>query len=263
MNHSITSPFRGIRRCMRGAGLRRTAFMAVATGLLFAASARPLDAQDPSRATKMVVQAGDTLSDIAVRFYGSAAAVDRIIAANKLADSNFIVAGTVLLLPAPDAPVATAAASSANGARIVAVEPGDSLSVISLRAYGTAAYASALAALNGINDVNLVYAGMKLTVPATPPDTATAASAAARGGPLAGRRICLDPGHGGSDEPGAVFDFGDGRLLREADVTLDMARALRGWLQADGASVTMTRTSARQCATPPAPTSPSRSISTA
>ncbi|MCK4450810.1 MAG: N-acetylmuramoyl-L-alanine amidase, partial [Anaerolineae bacterium] len=40
-------------------------------------------------------------------------------------------------------------------------------------------------------------------------------------GPLSGYKICLDPGHGGSD-PGAVYD--DGAIyLEEADIDLDVA----------------------------------------
>jgi N-acetylmuramoyl-L-alanine amidase len=52
----------------------------------------------------------------------------------------------------------------------------------------------------------------------------------------AGHRVCLDPGHGGSD-PGAVYAG-----LREADVALDIAQRLAQLLQSDGASVTLTRT---------------------
>jgi N-acetylmuramoyl-L-alanine amidase len=82
---------------------------------------------------------------------------------------------------------------------------------------------------------------MKLKAPATLPNT-PAIVTGTKEKPLAGRHICLDAGHGGVEEPGAVFEFGDGRLLREADVTLDVTRALRAWLIADGATVTMTRT---------------------
>jgi N-acetylmuramoyl-L-alanine amidase len=166
--------------------------------------------------------------------------VDRILAANQIADPNLIVAGTLLLLPAPDAPVAAAAVSSSTaGMQVITVQPGESLSVIAQRLYGSASYAGALASLNGLPDVDLVFAGMKLKAPASPPE---GGAAPAKGKALGGRRICLDPGHGGVEEPGAVAEFNDGRVLREADVTLDMTRTLRAWLQADGAAVTMTRT---------------------
>ncbi len=210
--------------------------------------APPAAAQQP-RPAKVVVSVGDTLSDIAVKFYGSPDAVDRILAANKLVDPNLIMAGTTLVLPAEAATAAAvggAAAAGGPSTRTVTVEPGDTLSAISTRVYGTPAFAGAIAAANGINDPNLVFAGLKLTVPASPTATTPAAGGAAvspaPGGPLAGKVICLDPGHGGAAEPGAVFQFGDGRVLREADVVLDVAKTLRAWLQADGATVVMTRT---------------------
>ena len=59
-------------------------------------------------------------------------------------------------------------------------------------------------------------------------------------GVLAGQRIkiCLDPGHGGSD-PGAVNEtYG----LEEAEINLDVATALKGLLEGAGFEVVMTRT---------------------
>ncbi|MCC6489274.1 MAG: N-acetylmuramoyl-L-alanine amidase [Candidatus Hydrogenedentes bacterium] len=54
---------------------------------------------------------------------------------------------------------------------------------------------------------------------------------------LAGRRICLDPGHGGP-WPGAVAPSNN---LREADVNLRVAMLVRSLLEQAGATVTMTR----------------------
>lgn len=66
--------------------------------------------------------------------------------------------------------------------------------------------------------------------------------------PLEGRKVMLDPGHGGRD-PGAVGLSG----LREKDVVLDisleMAKQLREW----GAEVKLTRVTDRQVAGPNAP----------
>ena len=59
-------------------------------------------------------------------------------------------------------------------------------------------------------------------------------------GPLSGYKICLDPGHGGSD-PGAIYDDGT-TYLEEADINLDVAYGLKTLLGADGAEVVMTRT---------------------
>lgn len=54
---------------------------------------------------------------------------------------------------------------------------------------------------------------------------------------LAGRRICLDPGHGGP-WPGAVAPSNN---LREADVNLKVALTLRAMLEQAGVTVIMTR----------------------
>jgi len=67
-----------------------------------------------------------------------------------------------------------------------------------------------------------------------------AAPAYTQTGPISGKKICLDPGHGGSD-PGAVYD--DGTIhLEEADINLDVAYGLKSLLEGDGATVVMTRT---------------------
>ncbi|MBP6963511.1 MAG: N-acetylmuramoyl-L-alanine amidase [Armatimonadetes bacterium] len=53
---------------------------------------------------------------------------------------------------------------------------------------------------------------------------------------LSGAKICIDPGHGGSD-PGAV-----GNGLRESDINLDIGLRTRDMFQLDAATVVMTRT---------------------
>ena len=297
-------------------GLALAAALAVAA-IANAGGPSPVRAQE-ARAQSVVVKEGDTLAGIAVRFYGSPAAVERIASANRLADPNRIISGMTLNLPAEAGSLPAAAASTAataassrmsdvSGARTVMVEPGDTLSVVSERLYGSGIHAAGIAALNGITDPDRLIAGTRLTVPATPPaaagpaasssagasstrsvtvqpgDTLSAialrlygsadhaaglatlngigdtnrivagmtivapttppggAARAVSGRPLAGRRICLDPGHGGVEEPGAVYDFGNGSILREADAVLDITRTLRAWLEADGAIVAMTR----------------------
>ena len=55
-------------------------------------------------------------------------------------------------------------------------------------------------------------------------------------GPLRGKVIVIDPGHGGSD-PGAVSKWGD----EEKDLTLSIAFKVRRYLEAQGASVVLTR----------------------
>ena len=61
--------------------------------------------------------------------------------------------------------------------------------------------------------------------------------AAAGDGPLSGVKVCLDPGHGGTD-PGAVNEaYG----LYESHINLDVSQALMGLLVGDGATVELTR----------------------
>src|SRR5512138_2620034 len=69
-----------------------------------------------------------------------------------------------------------------------------------------------------------------------PPAPAAAAAAQA---PLAGKTVCLDPGHGG-DDPGAVSRAYFG--LYESDINLDEAYAVKALLEGAGAIVVMTRT---------------------
>jgi len=66
-------------------------------------------------------------------------------------------------------------------------------------------------------------------------DSAPPAAAQAGRNPVAGKHICIDPGHGGT-EPGAV----NGSLL-EKDINLDESLYLRDQWKLRGATVTMTR----------------------
>ena len=75
----------------------------------------------------------------------------------------------------------------------------------------------------------LVLAVLMLSMLVVPPTQAT--------GRLSAVKVCLDPGHGGSD-PGAV---NVGFELRESDINLDVSYALKGLLESAGAVVVMTR----------------------
>ena len=66
--------------------------------------------------------------------------------------------------------------------------------------------------------------------------TPCATSAVAPGEPVVGAHVVLDPGHGG-DEPGAVGPTG----LTEKELNLDVALRVRDLLQAEGATVVLTR----------------------
>jgi N-acetylmuramoyl-L-alanine amidase len=202
--------------------------------------------------TGVTVKPGETLSDIAMRYYGDAAEAAAIAKANRLMNPDLVFAGMQLQLPprsgtsnatasatpagAPTTATATPRATApVASTRRTTVAAGETLTSIALREYGSADYAEALAAANGITQPNLIRVGQELTLPAS-------LRATAGRGSLAGRSICIDPGHGGA-ESGAAYVFDDGRTLREADVTLDMSLALAQRLRAQGADVTLTRQS--------------------
>ena len=210
-------------------------------------------AQAPAPPARVMVQPGETLSEIALRYYGIAGAATSIAAANGLSDPDRIRWGTELILPPPGsvgtaaavpttAPAATA--TSAAG-RTITVAAGETLSTIALRTYGAAEYAASLAKANGITDPDQVRAGVDIVLPASlrapaGVDAATRTVPAVSTGTLAGRRICLDAGHGGID-PGAIFALESGQLLRESEIALDITTTLAQRLRAQGAAVTLTR----------------------
>ena len=105
-----------------------------------------------SSGTMYVVQAGDTLSEIATRYgttYQSLAAI------NNIADPNRIYPGQEIVIDgaATEAPVA--------GAVYYTIKPGDTLSGIA-STYGTTW--QWLSEVNGISDPNLIYPGNTIRV---------------------------------------------------------------------------------------------------
>lgn len=99
-----------------------------------------------------VVQAGDTLSALAVR-YGST--VNAIVQANRLVNPSFIYVGQVLVIPSAAAPV------PATGTYYT-VRPGDTLTGIAYR-YGVSYWAIVQA--NNLYNPSLIYAGQVLVIP--------------------------------------------------------------------------------------------------
>jgi LysM repeat protein len=129
----------------------------------------------PAAATDrvVVVQPGDTLSEIALQ-YGLTVAQLRDL--NGIADPNRIYAGQRLRLTGTVTPVApTAPTAPAQGARpqVHVVARGETLTGIARR-YGSTI--AAIAAANGIANPSYVRAGQKLSIPGTsapPPAAAT------------------------------------------------------------------------------------------
>ncbi|HUW11856.1 MAG TPA: LysM peptidoglycan-binding domain-containing protein [Anaerolineae bacterium] len=108
-----------------------------------------------SSATVYVVQRGDTLSSIAVRHGVSLVALAQ---ANSITNSNWIYVGQRLSIPSSGA----GPSPSTGAAKTHRVQAGEHLSVIAAR-YGTTA--AAIAAVNGIANPSLIYAGQLLTIP--------------------------------------------------------------------------------------------------
>ncbi len=140
----------GVARFFRGAVVAPSAQGSTASGVA--------DTADPGTYT---VQAGDTLSEIALR-YG--VPLVELAQANGIADSNAVVAGRRLrvgsgaaLSAAPSSHSATSATASTY-----AVRPGDTLSGIAARYHRRE---SDLARLNGLRDPNHLVAGRTLTLP--------------------------------------------------------------------------------------------------
>jgi LysM repeat protein len=122
--------------------------------------------------TTVEVLPGETLSALAQR-YGTTAAA--LAAANGISNPNRINAGMVLQLPGSDAAPAAAAVTMVGS---ITVHVGDTLTSLAAH-YGTTT--AALAAANGITNPNLVFAGMRLTLPAA----AVAVAGSAAPGPVA------------------------------------------------------------------------------
>jgi N-acetylmuramoyl-L-alanine amidase len=221
------SPLRGPRFLIGGGLFLMLTALGIAGGHALA--------QAPNRVT---VQAGDTLSSIALRHYGDAGAASQIAAANRIVNPDLVLAGTELFLPNREGSTSPVAAPN----RRVTVAAGDTLSAIALRVYGSEDYTAPLAAANGISQPDLIRVGQELMLPASlaAGGGRSAAIGGTQSGALAGKHVCIDPGHGGIDS-GAAFVFPDGRTLREADVVLDVSLALAARLRAQGVTVTLTR----------------------
>lgn len=95
-----------------------------------------------------VIQPGDTLSEIAER-YGTT--YQTLASLNQISDPNLIYAGSTIRIPE----------NPGSASRYYTIQPGDTLSEIAER-FGTTT--QALAALNGIADPNLIYAGTTIRI---------------------------------------------------------------------------------------------------
>ncbi|MFM9110650.1 MAG: LysM peptidoglycan-binding domain-containing protein, partial [Prochlorococcaceae cyanobacterium] len=129
----------------------------------------------PLRAADVVVQPGETLSEIAER---AGVSLNRLMQLNGISDPDMVEAGRRLTLPGGSGsggrPAATAArGGGGGGGGTVVVQPGETLSEIADRA---GIGLSRLMQINGISDPDLVEAGRTLRLggpTAAPAATAT------------------------------------------------------------------------------------------
>ena len=100
-----------------------------------------------------VIQPGDTLSGIALR-YGTTVAA--LTALNRISDPDKIYAGNTLKVPEN-----ASGNSESSGASYYTIQPGDTLSGIALRFSTTVAV---LVSLNGISDPDKIYADQTIRI---------------------------------------------------------------------------------------------------
>ena len=108
----------------------------------------PKPTPPPADYITYVVQSGDTLSEIAVR-YGTT--YQALAALNNISDPNLIHPGQTIRVPEKSGPTP----------RYYTIRSGDTLSEIAVR-FGTSV--AALMSLNGITNPNLIYAGNTIRI---------------------------------------------------------------------------------------------------
>jgi nucleoid-associated protein YgaU len=155
-------------------------------------SVAPAPPPDPAPSNEeYVVQAGETMADIAERKYGDQNKWTVIAKANRSVNPNRMRVGTKLILPSEAATVAAEAAHPETATTLQAVEgaprsyviqAGDALSKIAKRFYGTTAAASRIQQANPdvLKDPDFLTVGATIVLPEAP---ARAPATAAAGEP--------------------------------------------------------------------------------
>ena len=108
--------------------------------------------------TTIIIQRGDTLSGIALKYNTTVA---RLVEINNIANPNLIYTGQTLIVPSGETK-ADSDGNSTSGQTIYIVKAGDTLNKIASE-FGTTAIA--IAQENGINNINLIYVGQRLIIP--------------------------------------------------------------------------------------------------
>lgn len=133
----------------------------------------PGPTETPANAISHLVQSGDTLSSLAVRYHTT---IDAIVQLNKLVNPSYIYVGQVLLIPGE------AGTLPAEGFYYT-VRSGDTLANIAYR-YGVSSWT--LAQINNLTNPSLIVVGQTLYIPGTQDvPTPTPAPTQTPGGPAA------------------------------------------------------------------------------
>jgi LysM repeat protein len=148
----------------------------------------PVGGTTPSTATarQYTVRRGDTLAQIAVRFYGDAKRYVDIARANNITNPAAIRVGQVLRIPdvsgqpVISTPVTTPAPTSPATEQRYTIKRGDTLAQIAVRFYGDAKRYIDIARVNNITNPGAIRIGQVLRIPAAtqlsappPPPTTT------------------------------------------------------------------------------------------
>ena len=153
-------------------------------------TAAPVLAQDSGGQVRHVVQTGENLFRIALR-YGLTS--QQVADANGISDVSRIYAGQVLVIPVAGsvAPPVSAASTVDNPAGFHIVQSGENLFRISLK-YGLTA--QQIATANGLSSVSMIFVGQRLTIPAAvsaPKQSAPAPDGKSLSVPLYGQQHTL------------------------------------------------------------------------
>ena len=108
----------------------------------------------PTETTTIVIQWGDTLSQLAIDYNTT---VEELVNLNNIENPNLIYAGNTLIVP-----VNGGSSPEGSDEKIYIVKSGDTLSQIALN-FGTTV--NAIAERNNIINVNLIYPGQILIIP--------------------------------------------------------------------------------------------------
>jgi len=141
--------------------LRIGAKLTIPGGAAPASAVAAPTAAPPPAARTYTVEAGDSLTGIAVRFDTT---VDALKSANGITNANALRIGDRLTIPGTGGapPGAPATGAQPRATQSYTVQPGDTLSEIAERVGTTT---SALARANGIGDAHLVRIGQTLVIP--------------------------------------------------------------------------------------------------